>query len=75
MGSSNFNVELAPDHLHGDDAVPMQVVEATSGQSHDGVNWFRYTFLCRCGEQVVVLLRTKNDMKIPGLTELVERTP
>jgi hypothetical protein len=71
IGHNHLDIRLDPvDHMHGDDAVAMDPVEATEGQAPDGTGWFRFELKCRradCPERFVVVVRTKTT--IEGETE------
>jgi hypothetical protein len=66
--NTGTDFELDPDHMHGDEAVPMDPIEVSSGQIENGPAWFRYVLACRradCAERVVLLVRSKSTTDGP----------
>ncbi len=70
--TTNFDVRLdVLDHLHGDEAVPMTLMEHSDGESDSGASWLRFLMECpRDGERFVIVLRHKSATDIPGFVEL-----
>ena len=62
---TNIDVDII-DHLHGDDAIPMQLVEHISGRVKDAA-WVRYLYECPSSEcdhqRIVLVIRQKTNIE------------
>lgn len=64
------------DHLHGEDAVPMALIDSSDVEDRDAA-WFRYVLECPRNdrERFAIVLRVRTGLQVPGFIEAEQEVP